>query len=660
MQYILAFILALGISAFLYYRTQPGLSGHRRILLSSLRAIMLFILLLLILSPILHFIRRYTDKPQILYLQDSSRSMNLDHQNTDKTGYLKQMGELVQAKYRANGYEVQTYKFANGLMGEDDNSLLSKSITELNKKTKLSEYHAIILASDGWLKDEELDIIGKVGIPIHSLADSARMNIPDLQIVSVKSPAYAYRNENTVFRVQAKAFNYQGAAVIDLYLGNSLIASRNVQLTPDSISNTEFTHQFRNIGFFKYRLQIRALENEQHLGNNTLPGAIEVLSDKEHIVVISDSPAWDNKFIIDAIATNTRWNSTQYLVRDGRLYQGEEAASLNNDLNPAVIVLINNGNLRLDNASQSYIRNSVQSGTGIFLQGLPPASLKDILPITASNITKPYQGFMNLDDLAREYPMLQELISEASKLPPLDYYYVNAQSGSRILASMNNPQKSPALVLMQKDRYRALGLSFLNLWRWQMQSQDSGYQKMIVNSLIWLSNKALGSYSAIYKNSYLQGEEVQIRLRAEDEIRSTDLDGSPRISIRDSKGNVLEEDFMTREGSEYSYLSQIKDPGDYAFEISESGKKSAGRFSIDALQAEDRDFGFQLPLLQFISAESGGSVIYDAEAFNPVPANESSRVERIDFALYRKWYILSLFILAFCLELFFRRRWGLL
>jgi len=31
-----------------------------------------------------------------------------------------------------------------------------------------------------------------------------------------------------------------------------------------------------------------------------------------------------------------------------------------------------------------------------------------------------------------------------------------------------------------------------------------------------------------------------------------------------------------------------------------------------------------------------------------------------DIPLYRKWYVLTLFIVAFCLELFFRRRWGLL
>lgn len=659
MQYLVAFIFAVLLSAFYYHRTQPELSQGRRLLLASLRAVMLYILILILLSPILYFVWQHRDAPKVLFLQDTSRSMELDHQDGSKQAYLKKLADPLREKYRKAGYDVVNYAFANGLEGESDNSLLAKSLQELSKEEKLSDYAAIVLASDGWLRDEDLGVVSRLGIPIHTLADSAALDVPDLEILAVNANRYAYRNEPTVFRVRAKATNYSGSAAINLYLGKSRIGSQTVQMEPDTESTIDFSHRFGNIGFFNYRVEVQPLQKEQRLGNNSLPGAIEVLSEKEHIVIFSDSPAWDNKFIIDAIATNPRWDSRAYQIRDGRLLRGENPANLDLASSPAVIVLINNGALRPDPATQGFIRNAVKRGSGIFFQGLPPTELSDILPVTRSNILTPYQGFVTMNSAANQYPMLSELITQASKLPPLDYYYVNADSKAEVLATMNNPQKSPAIVISQSANGRALGLSFLNLWRWQMQSPESGYQKMIVNTLTWLSNKALGAYTAIYKSSYLQGEEIRIRLRTEDDIRSTDMDGNPQISIFDKDGKELARDFMIRDGSEYIFNSDLGKPGEYRFEIQEAGKKSSGRFVIADAQVEDRDFDFNLPLLQYISSESRGRTLFDS-SYNPVPAQARERTERSEFPLYKKWYILSLFILVFCVELFLRRRWGLL
>jgi hypothetical protein len=77
---------------------------------------------------------------------------------------------------------------------------------------------------------------------------------------------------------------------------------------------------------------------------------------------------------------------------------------------------------------------------------------------------------------------------------------------------------------------------------------------------------------------------------------------------------------------------------------------------------ENRDFAYNLPLLTWIASQSNGKLIWDkdAESINIVPAFKETRISRREVALYKKWYILSLFILAFCIELYLRRRWGLL
>jgi len=197
-----------------------------------------------------------------------------------------------------------------------------------------------------------------------------------------------------------------------------------------------------------------------------------------------------------------------------------------------------------------------------------------------------------------------------------------------------------------------------------MQSGDDGYTKLISNCLTWLSNKSTGNYNAIYNNSYFRGEEIRIRLRSEDEIRQSRLDVNPRIRILDKNNKEVYTDFLKREGDEYAITLQLTEPGTYSFEISdkETGKSTKGKFELSETSIETRDYGYNLSLLSWLAKETGGKLLYKSNlsTFNPVPAKPVEQISRKEIPLYKKWYILSLFILTFCAELFLRRRWGLL
>ena len=123
-------------------------------------------------------------------------------------------------------------------------------------------------------------------------------------------------------------------------------------------------------------------------------------------------------------------------------------------------------------------------------------------------------------------------------------------------------------------------------------------------------------------------------------------------------------DFMTLSDGEYASSLTLDKPGQYSFEIRDkvSGETSKGRFNVSNASLEDRDFDYNLPLLAWLASDTRGELLSPAslQAFNPLPAQNIVRERRHDFPLYRKWYIPGLFICSFCLELFFRRRWGLL
>lgn len=664
LKYVIIALFALLISAYYNYSSHPEIPVSRRWLLFVLRSISLGILLLMLISPILYYVQRKSITQQIVILKDTSASMDIKHGSLSKLAKLSPAISGIKAAFNKAGYEVLEYSFANGLNGSNESSLLEASLQQLTKEKTVSNLAGIALASDGWFRDESLASVQQLGIPFYVIADSSRYPIPDLEVSSVISARYAYRNEPNTIRASVIAKNYNGDAEARLIIGGRVVSRTVLKLESGIAKSVDFTNRFTQTGFYKWEVQLVQLANEIRISNNSYPGAIEVLADKERIVLISDKPAWDNKFILDAIATNPRWEVESYQSREGRLFSGERAIDKPKNDNLAAIVIVNNGMLKLAGASLEFVTSNHSKGIGVMYQGLPIAELAGILPLQRSNILSPYQGFINPTNAALNYPMLSPVSDAYRDIPPIDYYYVNAISGAEVLATINNPQNSPAIAVKSGAGTRSLAFASLNIWRWQLQSKDEGYNKLISNCITWLSNKSSSGFDAIYNSSYMLGEEIRIKLRLEDDIRQRKLDASPKIRISNSKNKEVVNDFLPFESGEYSYRAELNEPDTYTFVISDatSGKSTTGKFVLSESSLENRDFAYNLPLLTWIASQSNGKLIWDkdAESINIVPAFKETRISRREVALYKKWYILSLFILAFCIELYLRRRWGLL
>ena len=657
-------LFALLVAGYYNYRSRPEIPASRRWLLFVLRFISLGILMLLLISPILYYTQHKSLAPQILLLEDNSISMGLKHGSASKSLQLKPLLAEAKGNFLAAGYEIIEHRFAKGLEGDKGSSLLSETLKQLGANKELRNLEGVVIASDGWLRDESLALVQQLGCPFYVLADSSRNPSPDLAITSVRSNRYAWRNEPNTIRAEFAAENYSGTSEAKLYIANRVVSRQTVSIEAGKPSSVDFTHKFNQTGFYSWKVELSPMQNESRLSNNSYPGAIEVLADKERIMLISDKPAWDNKFTLDAMASNPRWEVQSYLNREGRLFAGDKLVTKLNADNLAVLVVVNNGLLNLDTNTVAFINNAYSRGVGLLYQGLPVNELSAILPMQKSNIVASYQGFINPSPAAANYPMLSPLSAASKDIPPIDYYYVTASPLTDVLATINNPQNSPAIIAKSTGPARSLAFAALNLWRWQMQSGDDGYNKLISGCLTWLSNKSSGGYSAIYNSSYFQGENIQIRLRVEDDIRQSKLDINPRIRILDKDNKEVLADYMSRQGEEYSFSADIKEPGTYSFTISdkETGKSAKGKFELSESSIESRDFGYNLSLLAWLAAETQGKLLYasNLNTLKPVPAVKEMLVTRKEIALYKKWYILSLFILVFCVELYLRRRWGLL
>ncbi|HNW24272.1 MAG TPA: hypothetical protein PKI37_02315, partial [Candidatus Cloacimonas sp.] len=195
LKYVLIVLFSLALSGFLNYRTNPEVAAKQRWVLFILRFFTLTLLLMLLLSPILYYTRHKNLAPRILVLEDTSQSMNLKHNSSTKAQHLKPLWQQMEKKFNASGYEVLHKHFANGLEGNNNNTLLAPALKELSKQKMLTNVEGVVLATDGWLRDESLSAVQQLGCPFYVLADSTQNPAPDLAIVNVRCNRYAYRNE---------------------------------------------------------------------------------------------------------------------------------------------------------------------------------------------------------------------------------------------------------------------------------------------------------------------------------------------------------------------------------------------------------------------------------------------------------------------------------
>ena len=658
--FVVGILISALVAAFLYHRARPAISKGRALGLAALRAVTLFIALILLLSPVYSYLRTRSLKPEVILLMDNSRSM----ENGGKNAWMKQQAKTLESKYRQAGYRVSRRNFAAGLNGDKSDTLLKPTLEQLAAAHDLSKVQQILLFSDGWLKDEDLGQIKQLGLPISSIADSSRFEEIDLQVSSLRNNRHAYRGEPALFKAEVMSRNYSGPAQVQLLIKDKVLISKDVALKADEVQSVEFTHTFQSLGFQNLQVRIQAAGiKEKSLGNNSFPTAVEVLADKEQIYLITDKIAWDNKFISDVILANSRWQSTNYTLQNGVIKQGERQVNGFGSKLPAVLVIVNNGELKADAKLVDLVRRAHAAGSGILWQGMPLVELSSILALAPSNVSGSYQGFLKLTSQNQAYPLINIESSEMKNIPPLDFYYLKAAADAQILATIDQQAQPPAIALRAASG-KVINLSFLNLWRWQLQSPGSSYKDIFTNMLTWLGKGSASSFRAIYENSYFQNEQFSIGLRAEDAIKEVRADLSPTLKIKDEAGKEVYSDFMTHEQEDYQATLSLAKAGNYSFEISDpaSKEKISGSFNVAKGSREERDLHYNLPLLQWLASVSGSRVLNqnDVEKLSPPEAQAIKETSMFELPIYRKWYVLVLFLLAFGVELFFRRRWGML
>ncbi len=661
---ILLAIISIILVSIFYKKTIPAVDGWRKILLISLRSIAIIILLLLLLNPILYFFQSKTRRPAVVILNDISESMQQFGEEQTKSDIFKRLNKDVKNILEKKEYNIINFDFADGINGNTNSTNLSKTFSQVFRKIGSDNIEAIILLSDGWFNDDELEIIENQNIPIYTFNPQFQSDDIDLKISDINHNKTVYRNEITPIEVNITAKNYNGKAKVELLSENKLIKEKEIDLKGKEFLQFTFNISFPNTGFTPISLQISTDSTEINTDNNFFNSAIQVKRDRSKTLLISDILNWDVKFISSAVNQDQHWRSKFLLKKNGLQYAGNDT-SLKTEMNEInVLTLINNDKLKFSNNEIKIIDRFVRNGGGLFIIGKPIKELEDILPAVSSDIDQTFKSTFTLTKQSEQFNTFSSIEKKAIKnIPPVSYYYVRSKVEAKILAQFDNNEKNPAILFKNIGNGKILNFAFLDLWKWQLWNSGNSYNNLMHNVFSWLGQTSSERfYASLDKNSYYLGEVIEIALHAYDETLSPITEINAEITITNSDNQIVHQGFMLAENEKYFIKISDLQSGKYKFRISDkvSHSQTEGEFMISQNSPESRDNGINLSLLSYISNKTNGRIIDKASDLEIHRAEKEIFKLRSEIPIYKKWYIITIFLFAFCLELFLRKRWGLL
>ena len=654
----LLFIIAALIAFWFYQKSLPQLNRKQKFPLIFLRTIAFFILIILLFNPILRFQETKKIKPRAIFLTDTSQSMDLIEQAQSKREFFLPLQDKI-SRLLKNNYQIDHYNFAADLAGDSTATLLSPTLRTLLQQQKPTEISEIFLLSDGWFQDENLQILEKLNLPINCLLPEIPRKDSDLAIHSLEKNETAFIDDLSPLKVNLRARKYQGKAQLTLRYAEKEL-TRTIDFSNGEFQEIMFDLEFSESGLQKISAEIEAADLlEQNLDNNRYQTAIKVEKQRRKILIISDQLNWDIHFLMRALRSDSKYEPI-LLTKHNKLSKAQQEIQLAAEMNSIDLLILSNfGNLKFSEAELALITNYHKSNGSLLFWGEYAEQFSQLLPSQPTTIRSQFSATFSLTEKAREYATFD---FDTKAVPPLKYRYLRPKAEAKVLATFDNAERSP-FILLAGINSKILHLAGQKLWRWQMQTENFEFNTFINNLVNWLSTRSVDNFISFPdKSSYQSGEKVEIELIAYDEKLQKINDLNAKILLK-SLDEVIDERYLTQQAGNYSVSYENLPEGNYSYEIIDDKSKnsSRGEFMILPGGRESRDFGINKTMLNYVANLTSGKIITAENlAEHDFSAQPKTLIQHREIPLYKKIWLIITFLAAFSLELFLRKRWGLL
>lgn len=682
----LVVILAAGLSYILYKNSINKFEVNKLwiFLLAFLRFSALSLIGLLILNPLLKYVKNEKVNPIILLLEDHSASIKEGMNEKDLLKYQTKRNQLQEKL--SQKYTVQSYRFGleiNDTIAENIYTLqgtdIDKSLNQLAQKHIGQHIGAVILSSDG-IYNQGLNPVYNTqfpGVPIYTIALGDSTSPTDAWIQRLRYNDIIYLGDELQILVDVAAENLEQKTMkVDLKNARGqVLQTQNVTINSNEWNHTvELKIAAQNVGIQKFKVTISPLANEKSYQNNQQEFYIQVIDGRQMVTIVYDAPHPDLKLIKEAISqlknidlNIVQVNDLKTIPSDVDLWVLHGLPSLNNPNANAIINKIA--------ASKTPIWWILSAQTNLNAFNQVQSSIQFQQVNRLPNETTPLY-----ETSFQKFFVSEDAVNWLSQAPPLlvPYGQYQLSSATEVIWKQkigSVTTANPLLVTEEANGNTSAILMGEGIWRWGMQEflQYDNKNKTfewIERLLQFLANKKDHRPFRIRtgKSIYHEGEWISLEGAIYNE--ATQMVNTPDVKVILKGNNSFSSEFlMDKTLHAYSYNIGKLPAGEYEVQAKTTfnNKKLSSnyKFAVQKFAIESNKIKADFQLLNTMAIQHQGKMvgignmetllneIENNEQIQPIIKEISSSKSIIDYQLM----LFIIFLLLF-IEWFLRRFFG--
>ena len=689
--FIPVIILISIIISYFYYRNSK-LEKLQRSLFTFLRFLSVFFILLLLLSPVLIFIKNMIKEPVNVILIDNSLSLTIENRQDELKQILKNKtgnnfpggSENLYFLYSGNLNDELKKDDITGFSYSDKNNVrtdLTVTLNSLGDKLQNKNLSSVTIVSDG--------IINEGGNPLNTAkslnttfnyiltADTVQKN--DLLIKNIFYDKTVFKESSVPVKVEINSYNYNRSISVNLFEENNLIDTKSINVTNGIISyDLTFNVSSDKEAIKKYRIEIPILEDEITGKNNSEEFFINFTDNKFRVLVLAGGPGPDLSFLTEEIKKIKNFEATyltqkssaefyENTVTDLSVFDSYILVSYPTNISDVSILTRIKENIEKNNSSLIFFAGKNVDYTKLSI-------LENHLPFKTAGKSETEEETSVRSIISTDMNIFKNsaLLSSVNNFPNIfrtrTVFSINPSSETFLVSGKNS---DPLFIIENSNRNNSAAFLAYGFYKWRLNPKTGNgaeiFNYLVSNSLIAITDKEKKNKFKIETNKpvYSKFESVKFEAR----IINFDIKGGEYVKV-----NVTGKDFsnaitLTKSGSNlFTGEMAVNVNGDYDFKgelfsDNTSVQSMNGRFLIAEDNKEFKLTRGDNSILSSLANETGGynfsNKTSDEIAADLKVLNERSKTEyksRQSFEFNMNPYYLSFLIFLLCLEWFFRKR----
>jgi hypothetical protein len=668
---IIAGILALLLALFQYmYKSKKRSKIY--VLLTFLRFLTLFSVLLLLINPKFEKVTYFNEKPNLVIAVDNSESVSYLKQNEKA----KQLLDNLQSNKELNErFNLDVYSFGkevkplDSLTFNERQSNVAKVFDNLNQVYNTSIAPTIMISDGNQTYGNDYEFAtSKYKQPIFPIVLGDTIQHTDLKIEQLNVNRYAYLKNKFPVEIIA-VYNGKSSVSTELKItsGNSTVHSQTLSFnTTNSSQVINVTLPANSVGVQTYKATLVPLENEKNVVNNVKNFAVEVIDQKTNVAIVSDILHPDLGAFKKAIESNEQ--------RQATILKPNEFLNNSNDFQLVILYQPNNNfKLVYDEIAKLNLNKFTVLGTNTTWSALNNFQSNYKQEIT--NQTENFQPTLNanyatfiVDDLNfSDFPPLETEFGETDFSIPFETILYKTINGRQI--------NEPLLATFEINDRREAVLNGEGIWRWRAQSylDDQSFENFdnFIGKLVQYlsSNQKRNRLNVTYESFYNGNDNITIAAQFFNKNYEFDATANLQILLKNKDDQSTKTyPFLLKNTSYEVDLSGLP-AGDYEFTVSVSSENisTSGIFKVLDYNVEQQFLNANVSKFQKLSANSQGtsyfidntntliSDLLNDKRFVTIQKSTKNTMPLIDW----QW-LLAIIVLSLAAEWFIRKYNGLI